>query len=188
MDLLNLAQRIRATRIKQRMTVEQLAKKSGFSKAFISRLENFRISPSLKALNKITFALGITMADIFTDDMASPEYVFGNISAGEKIDRDNGKKFGINYFSLSFKKIDRNLDPFIIEYKSSSKFRDFLSHENDEFFLLLEGIIDFYIGDMQNCRRMIAGDTLYISKNIPHTVRLAEGATFAKALAVYSNS
>lgn len=170
------------------MTVAQLAEKSGFSKAFISRVENFRLSASLKALNKITLALGITMADLFTEEVATPEYVFGNISDGEKFDRDDGAKYGINYYSLFYNKIDRSLDPFIIEYKSSSESRGFLSHENDEFFMILEGSIDFYIGDIKNVKKMNAGDTLYLSKNIPHAARLPEGEKYAKALAIYSKN
>ena len=41
MDLLRIAQLVRQTRKQQGMTVEALADKSGFSKTYVSRLENF---------------------------------------------------------------------------------------------------------------------------------------------------
>ena len=59
MDLIQLSQTIRKIRLAQNMTIEQLAQKSGFSKGFISQVENFRITPSLKALIRIAEALGI---------------------------------------------------------------------------------------------------------------------------------
>ena len=53
MNLLELSQTIRKVRLEREMTVEQLAQRSAFSKGFISQVENFRLSPSLKALNRI---------------------------------------------------------------------------------------------------------------------------------------
>ena len=64
MDLLEISQAIRNLRLQQNLTVEMLAKKSGFSKGFISQVENFRITPSLKALNAISAALGVPLAAI----------------------------------------------------------------------------------------------------------------------------
>ena len=57
MNLPELSQTIRKVRLAQGMTVDQLAQKSGFSKGFISQVENFRITPSLKALIRIALAL-----------------------------------------------------------------------------------------------------------------------------------
>jgi transcriptional regulator with XRE-family HTH domain len=57
MNLLELSKTIRELRKKQGMTVETLARQSGFSKGFISQIENFRITSSLKALMKISAAL-----------------------------------------------------------------------------------------------------------------------------------
>ena len=65
MDLLRIAQLVRQTRKQQGMTVEALADKSGFSKTYVSRLENFRITPSIKSLSKMADALGIQMSAFF---------------------------------------------------------------------------------------------------------------------------
>ena len=48
MNLLEISQTIRKIRIEQKMTVEQLAKASGFSKGFISQVENFRLQKCYK--------------------------------------------------------------------------------------------------------------------------------------------
>jgi transcriptional regulator with XRE-family HTH domain len=185
MDLLHISQTIKETRLRQKMTIAQIAQKAGLSKGFVSRLENFRITPSLNALNKIAQALGISMADLFLVDKRPPEYLFGRLDDGEEIIRDNSDKFGMRYFSLAYKKLDRKLDPFLIEYYPRAEKREFLMHQADEFFLLLEGKLNFFIFDETNCRTLTKGDTVYLSRNIPHTVRLCPGQKCAKALIIY---
>lgn len=186
MDLIHISQTIRNVRTQRRMTVAQLAEKSGFSKAFISRLENFRVNASIASLNKLAGALGIKMTDLFQDKVASPQYLFGNLDDGEPLDRDEGAKHGIRYNALFYHKLDKKLEPFVVVYTHASRERDFLMHAQDEFFVLLEGEIDFLIGDEDNKRRMKKGDTIYLSKNMPHRVVLPKSIRSAKALIIYS--
>ena len=82
MALSRISQNIRSLRIAQGMTVDKLAAKSGFSKGFISQVENFRVSPSLKALNKIAEALGTDIHVLFQDEVQTPEYTFSNLNSG----------------------------------------------------------------------------------------------------------
>jgi transcriptional regulator with XRE-family HTH domain len=186
MDLLHIATKLKKLRLAQEMTVAKLAEKSGFSNAFISRVENFRMNPSLNSLAKIADALGISMSELFNESDAGPEFVFSKMDEGESLVRDDSDKYGMRYFSLAYSKIDRKMNPFVIEYEKSESARPMLMHDDDEFFLLLEGEVDFIISDFSNRRRMIPGDTVYLSKNIPHTVELPESTLQAKALVVYS--
>ena len=188
MNLLELSKTIRELRKKQGMTVEALAKNSGFSKGFISQIENFRITPSLKALMKISAALGVSLEELFSGS-AQPNrpYSFGNLSEGEVFDRDAGDSHGIHYLALAHRQIGRKMDPFIIEYTPASP-REFKSHETEEFFVLLEGSVDYYLCDNHTVRRMGSGDTVYVKANIPHRVELAPGCSYAKGLLVYTDS
>ena len=188
MDLLRISQNVRALRIAQGMTVDQLAAKSGFSKGFISQVENFRLTPSLKAVNKIAGALGIELSVLFQGETQAPEYTFGNISTGEEVIRDNGGHFGIVYHALAYRQIGRIMDPFIIEYHRAAEERNFMLHDTEEFYVLLEGELDFFIIDEKNCTRMKVGDTVYLKANIPHKVKLAPGCNYARALNVYTSS
>jgi transcriptional regulator with XRE-family HTH domain len=168
MALSRIAQNIRSLRIAQGMTVDKLAVKSGFSKGFISQVENFRVSPSLKALNRIADALGIDIHVLFQDETQTPEYTFGSLDSGEEVSRDNGGHFGIIYHALAYRQIGRNMDPFMIEYHPSSEERDFMIHDTEEFYVLLEGELEFFIADEKNSTAMKAGDTLYMKANLPH--------------------
>ena len=170
------------------MTVAGLAEKSGFSKGFISQVENFRQSPSLKALLKISDALGVSLSALFDEDENyGREYLFGRLDEGEKLYRDDGEKHGINYLALAYRQIGRRMDPFIIEYTPCDNPRGFLRHDTEEFFVILEGSLDFHLFDDRTGHIMNPGDTLYLRANIPHRVLLAPGCTYAKALAVYTD-
>ncbi len=188
MNLLELSQTIRRIRLAQGMTVEQLAKKSGFSKGFISQVENFRQAPSLKALIRIAEALGLPVSTLFSESAENgPQYTFGRIDEGEELHRDDGERHGIRYLALAYRQIGRKMDPFLIEY-TPGDVRDFLFHDTEEFFLLLEGRLNYYLYDDSGLHEMKAGDTLYLKANIPHRVRLPDGCTFAKGLVVYTDS
>ncbi len=186
MDLICISQKIRKIRITQNITVEQLAQQSGFSKGFISQVENFRVTPSLNALNKIAGALGVSMADLFAQDTPEPEYTFSSISDGAEMFRDDNLKYGMRYFALAYRQIGRRLNPFLVEYTPASEDRGFLMHDTEEFFLLLEGHLEYCLVDERNRHIMSANDLLYMKANIPHRARLADGCRYAKALIVYS--
>ncbi|MDG1358646.1 MAG: XRE family transcriptional regulator [Akkermansiaceae bacterium] len=185
MDLLRIAQLVRQTRKQQGMTVEALADKSGFSKTYVSRLENFRITPSIKSLSKIADALGIQMSTFFETSSEPTQYMTGHLDEGEEIER-NGGKYGIKYHALAFNKPERKLNPFVVEYHRSDEKRGFLAHDSEEFFVLLEGELEFLVYDDENCTLMSSGQTFYLSDGVPHRVQLAEGCDYAKALIVYS--
>ena len=187
MNLPELSQTIRKVRLSQGMTVDQLAQKSGFSKGFISQIENFRITPSLKALIRIAEALGIQLSRLFDEKGQNTEYTFGSLNSGEEIQRDDNQQHGMKYLALAYRQIGRKMDPFLLEYTPAEP-RGFMLHDTEEFFILLEGELEFYLYDDSNVHLMKPGDTLYMRANIPHRVVLAGSCTYAKAITVYSDS
>ena len=187
MDLLELSRKIRSLRLSQGLTVGQLAEKSSFSKGFISQVENFRVTPSLNALKRLSDALGVPLSQLFQEESKPPPYTCGHLDKGEEIFRDDNLKYGIRYFALAFPQIGRNMDPFLVEYTPSNEERDFMMHDTEEFYVLLEGELDFYIMDEKNFTRMRKDDTLYMKANLPHKVRLAPGCQYAKALIIYGS-
>jgi len=72
-----------------------------------------------------------------------------------------------------------------VEYHPSATKRGFLRHEMEEFFVLLEGQVEFFVMDESHGRTLTAGETVYLSKGIPHAVQLLSGEKQARALVVY---
>ena len=184
MNLLELSQTIRRLRQERHLTVEQLAQRSNFSKGFISQVENFRISPSLKALNRIADALEVK--DLFEAPDKSAEFLFGNIAEGFELQRDDSQEYGMRYLALAEGLSGKKLDPFVVEYHHTESPRDFMAHETEEFFVLLSGEVNFYVYDNNTSRHLAQGETVYLKSQIPHRAELAAECKEAKALIIYS--
>ena len=186
MDLLAISQSIRKLRMQQNLTVEQLAKKSGFTKGFISQVENFRSTPSLKALNAISSALGVPLTALLASDPEKPDYTVGSVEQGEEIFRNDNERYGMRYLALAYGQLGRELDPFIIEYRPCDEERPLLLHDTEEFYVLLSGQVEFFIGGEEHSELLSAGQTIYLRANLPHRVRLAPNCKLARALVIYS--
>ena len=65
-------ERIRVLRDRQKMTLEELAKRTGFTPANLSKVENGRINTPVETLAKIADALGVPLAQVFIDDQGKP--------------------------------------------------------------------------------------------------------------------
>ena len=70
METLKLAGNVRALRRRQRMSRESLATKAGVSFSTVSRIEAGAHWPSARTVNALATALGSTVADLLSDDLA----------------------------------------------------------------------------------------------------------------------
>ena len=73
MNLLELATRIRAARIRRSYTLERLSELSGLATGWISKIENFRVTPSLLTLAKLCEALGVSLAEVLDGIERAPK-------------------------------------------------------------------------------------------------------------------
>ena len=67
MNLLKLSERIRALRLVKGLTLEQVANRACATRSYLSKVENFRITPSLPSLGQIAVALDTSMAELVVD-------------------------------------------------------------------------------------------------------------------------
>lgn len=65
---MDISARLRKIRESQNMSMYRLAKVSGVSSSFISRIESENRQPTTDVLERLCKALGITMADFFAED------------------------------------------------------------------------------------------------------------------------
>ena len=65
-----LGQRIKALRNLSGMSQEAFADKCGFARSYMSRVERGGANPSVDALQTLADALGVSLADLFTDTPA----------------------------------------------------------------------------------------------------------------------
>jgi transcriptional regulator with XRE-family HTH domain len=180
MDHLSIAKKIRRLRQRNKMTLEEMAKKTGFTKSYLSMIEVGKKSPPIATMSKIAKALQVDIAAFF--EQKKPE---DHISVVRKAKRQtvvrNGNIFGYRYDSLAQTKRYKKMEPFVITLPNRSIERGYFDHEGEELFYVLEGRINFLYGDKKIT--LEEGDCVYFDSGIPHRGEGA-GNQVARALVV----
>lgn len=146
MNLVGLAMRIRDLRKKRGLTLEQLAERSGLTRSVLSKVENFRVTPSLPALGRIAKALQVSVAEIFEGLDEKPELVVVRKNERTLVERDRPKS-KIRYEALAHKRQNKAMEPFLVQIPPGNARKEALTHEGEEFLLVLSGEIDLEYGD-----------------------------------------
>lgn len=81
---------ITALRERKRLTIEQLAERSGLSVSYISRMANGGRNVSVKNLEKLAKALGVTPMDLIAEHRSTKVPIVTWVSAG-RLARDDGQ-------------------------------------------------------------------------------------------------
>ncbi|PIV24142.1 MAG: Cro/Cl family transcriptional regulator [Deltaproteobacteria bacterium CG_4_8_14_3_um_filter_45_9] len=163
---IKIAKKIRQLRLEQRMTQEMLANKTGFSKAFISKTENHKTSPSIASLSKIAIALGVSISTLLDENTGENQDIILVRRGHRKKIVGPGSDIGFSYESLAHKKKRKTMEPFIIKYPLGSHVQKLFEHEGEEMLFILKGKIKLTYGDKTFILR--EGDTAYFNPSIPH--------------------
>jgi transcriptional regulator with XRE-family HTH domain len=181
MNLVELAQRIKKFRIDRRLTLNEVALRTGLTRSWLSKVENFRVTPSLPALGHIAEALGVTVSQLVEGLERKPELIVTRKGEGEKIFRDHPKSKAV-YESLAHQHTARKMDPFLLKIPPGDVHRAALPHEGEEFLMVLSGQIDFEYD--QQTYSLRKGDSLYFNATVRHRV-LNNHKTAAEAICVF---
>jgi transcriptional regulator with XRE-family HTH domain len=181
MNLVELASRIKSTRLSKGFTLERVAELSGLGKGLLSKVENFRVTPSLPTLAKICEALGLTMSELLDGLDVKPKLSIIRRGDRREIERDRDQS-DIRYFSLAHGRPDRNMDPFELIIPAHGGRREAMPHEGEEFLVVLQGRIGFdFNGETMT---METGDAAYFDAEVAHRV-FNEEAEEARILCIF---
>ena len=165
MNLVELAQRIKSRRLAKRLTLEEVAARTGLTRSWLSKVENFRVTPSLPALGQIAAALEVPVASLFEGLSDRPRLVVVRRDERQVIQRDKPRSH-IRYESLAFKRPDRKMDPFLLTVPPDETKRPAMPHEGEEFLMVIAGRVDFeYEGELY---KLSPGDSLYFDASGKH--------------------
>ncbi|ADR19030.1 cupin domain-containing protein [Calditerrivibrio nitroreducens] len=156
-------EKIRDIRKRLGMTLEDVSLKTGFTKSFISQIENGKNSPSIASLKKICYAIGISISELFEDER---NIVF----KFEKDDYKVLKNKNIDIIFMASKYANRKIEPLILEFEPHSETgSDFYHHTGEEFGYVLEGVLTVVIGNDEYTLQ--PGESIYFSSNLPHKIK-----------------
>lgn len=182
MNLVELAQRIKALRLERRMTLEQVASATGQTRSWLSKVENFRVTPSLPALGRIAETLGVPLAKLVEGLDQKPQIVVVRSNERKVVERDRPAS-RIVYEALAHKRSNRMMDPFCVTVPAGVARQEALGHEGEEFLIVLEGQVDFEFDE--TTYHLAVGDSIYFDANVKHRL-INPNHTPAKVLCVFS--
>ena len=168
-----VGKRIKMYRDKLKMTLSDLAAKSGVSVAVIASIEDGEVLPALGVLTKLSRALGQRLGT-FMDDQFKPDPIITRAAdlMAEKVAKENLNVLGYSTHSLAIGKPDRHMDPFRIEFAADGV-DEVSSHEGEELIICIAGEVELTYG----CEKTVlkAGDTAYYNSVVKHGLRALGG-------------
>lgn len=173
--------RIARLRADQRMTLDRLAQVTGFTKGYLSKIENGRKVPPIATLSRIAQALHTEIGSFFQGTRRAAALEATVVRANERppVQR-GGSAFGYDYVGLALKRIHKRMDPFIFTFPPRIDKHVFFEHRGEEFLFVLSGTVKFQVGDERFTLRK--GDSIYFDSSVPH--RGWSSGPAAKALVV----
>lgn len=129
---LRIGEKIRALRLTSDLTQTELADRAGLTKGFISQLENDQTSIQIDSLADLLEALGISIAEFFTN--TEEKVIFG---ATDRV-RLEGK--GAARFELLVPSSTNNqMDPILLELKPGQELAEQDPQPGEQFGYVLKG-------------------------------------------------
>jgi DNA-binding XRE family transcriptional regulator len=158
---------IRELRLKDNLTIAEVAAQAGISRGMVSKIENGQVSTSLETLSKIAQALGVSLAHLFRHyNMPSGGAQLVKNGAGMEVVR-RGTRRGHTYHLLAYAQGPRKVfEPFLITMDDASEVFPTFEHPGTEFIYMLQGKIEYRHG--QQTYVLEPGDSLTFRGDIPH--------------------
>ena len=181
MNLVELSSRIKSARLERGYTLDRVAEISGLGKGLLSKVENFRVTPSLPTIARICEALGLNISELFIGLDDKPKLTITSSEERTKIERD-GDQSNIHYYSLAHKRLNRTMDPLVLVVPGGGGRREAMPHEGEEFMMVMRGSISFEFDS--EVYEMKEGDSAYFDAETDHRV-FNTGAHDATVMCVF---
>ena len=170
----------------KKMSVEELAEKSQSHVDQIRQIEAGDLVLSLAPMLEISQALGVPLDTLLGDEPVEGPVVFKSDQAPNIIrflgQDTKATSSNLDFYSMGAGKIDRHMEPFIIDVKPRAGDTPPLSvHEGEEYIFVLTGSIEISYG--KTIYQLEPGESIYYDSNTPHDV-YAKGDRKARILAV----
>lgn len=157
---------LKELRVRRKLTVRELATRSGISHATISLIERDRTSPSVDTLSAMLDALGTTLVGFFDDVQQSVPYspFYSNEDLVEIGDADT-----ISYQMLGMNHPNRHILMLRETYQVDADTGEAFSHKAQESGFILSGEVEITVGEVSKVLR--SGEGYYFDSQMPHRFR-----------------
>jgi transcriptional regulator with XRE-family HTH domain len=159
-----IAEKLKAFRSANRMTLKQLASKAGCTDAYLSQLERGRANPSIMILKKIASALEMKVVDFFLEPGSQ-----GNDVICKEMERvDIRFKQGDAKIQMLVRNIQsKRMQPFYTTIEPVGGSKGSNSHIGEEFGIVLQGVLEVNLNGKPY--RVKKNESFYFSSQQPHS-------------------
>lgn len=178
-----LGRRLYDLRSARGFTQDELARATGFTKGYLSKIENSKVIPPIGTLVKLAEILKIELADLLGSESSAERN--DDICVVRSWEREpvlrGGSSFGYDYVSLAQKKRHKHMDPFIMVFPSNIEKDVRFEHDGEEFLFILDGEIEFgfIVEGKERLWVLSPGDSVYFNSRLPHRGRSLKGESRA---------
>ncbi|PPK47139.1 XRE family transcriptional regulator [Trinickia symbiotica] len=167
--------RLRALRVAQGLSVNELAMRAGVSVGTVSQVERNKANPSVRILERLRQALAVPLATLLEADDAISDPVTGDFvrKAAERPIFEVGKN-GMQKELLS-PHGEHDLKMMIILLPPGAGSEEVLIGVGEKAGLVLEGTVVLNVGDRR--AELRTGDSFQFKSTVPHSVRNESGKT-----------
>lgn len=177
-QLSSFGARLRELRLQRGWTLQELAARSGLSKAFLSRLESGGRQASIAAVLTLSRIFDVSLASLFESNLATEPCV---IVRGAELEEKTIN--GLKYVPLSNAGRFFNLQPLRIKVLTSRRGDEHYRHDGEEWIYVLSGRLTLSLaGKLYDLE---AGDAAHFESRLPHRL-IAPGPQDAEVLVVAS--
>ena len=158
---MEVGEKIRSLRHKQKISIEQLSAMSGLSKGLISQIERDITGPSVASLWKISKALNVTM-NYFFDEYDDFNQIVRKDERKKLIMRKSSR-----VYELLSPDLKKQIEMLMVEIKPNENISaELISHDGEECGVVIKGTLRIISGD--NIYDLQEGDSIYLDSTIPH--------------------
>lgn len=156
---MEIGNRLKELRLKNDLTLEELASRSELTKGFLSQVERDLTSPSISTFSDILEALGVSFNDFFKEDKIQQK-----VFVEDDFFVDEQEDYTINWIVPNAQK--NSMEPIIIELKPKSSSMEVEPFSGEEFAYVLEGEIDLVFNE--EIETVKKGQTFYLLGDEAH--------------------
>ncbi len=167
-EIARIGARLRRLRAERGWRLEDLAERTGLSKAYLSRLESGERQPSLGALSSVARAYGVSFSSLFESE---PEA--GNRAIVRAADNLVQRGRGLLYTNLSSKSWTFNMQPLRVVVPAEREEDVVYQHEGEQWLYTLSGRLSLKFGDVECV--LEPGDAAHFDAETPHRLRALGG-------------
>ena len=167
-EMARLGSRLRDLRAARSWTQEELARRAGLSKSYLSRIEDGDRQPSLASLLSLSQALDVPLASLFAVPAEKAHCV---VLRGGSVPAQAGN--GLRYTPLSLPEGPMSMQPIRVVVPAGREDGEGYRHDGEEWLFVLSGTLRLALAD--ETYTLHPGDTAHFDARVPHRLSALNG-------------